>query len=150
MQSEMESNRVLWDELTQVHLKGSEVYPVEELKRGKNVLNAIEIDELGDVEGKKLLHLQCHFGMDTLSWKRLGAIVTGVDISEEAINAAKSLSDELHLDAHFIRANVLDFADKLDEKFDIVFASYGALYWIPDIWKGFEVAVGYLRDGGVI
>ncbi len=150
MKTEMETNRVLWNELTPVHLKGSETYPIEEFRNGKNVLNEIEMEEIGDVKGKKLLHLQCHFGMDTLSWKRLGAIVTGVDISENAIDAARALASDLHLDARFIRANVLDFANKLNEDFDIVFASYGALYWIPDIRKWFKVAAGYLKNGGIL
>ena len=88
------SNRKLWNELTPIHA-GSDFYDIEGFKKGKCTLKSIELNELGDVSGKSLLHLQCHFGLDTLSWARLGARVTGVDFSDKAIALACSLSREV-------------------------------------------------------
>lgn len=105
----MESNRRRWNEATPVHDR-SDFYDVEGFKRGKLTLMPIDREELGDVAGKSLLHLQCHFGLDTMSWARLGARVTGVDFSEEAIDLARSLSMELGTEAEFVHANVYDLA----------------------------------------
>lgn len=150
MNKKIEANRKLWNELTSVHLKGSQVYPIEAFKKGKNVLNDIEVEEVGDVAGKSMLHLQCHFGMDTLSWARLGAEVTGVDFSDEAIKAAKNLAAELEISAKFILSDIFTLTDKLKGEFDIVFASYGALYWISDIEKWIQIASSYLKKGGFL
>ncbi|MCK4688444.1 MAG: class I SAM-dependent methyltransferase [Candidatus Lokiarchaeota archaeon] len=114
---------------------------------GKTSLLPIEIKELGDVNGKSLLHLQCHFGMDTLSWARKGAKVTGVDFSDKAIELAKQLSKELNIPAKFIQSNVYDIPNILKEKFDIVFTSYGVLCWLPDLIKWAEVIIYYLKPG---
>ena len=89
-----EHNRESWNELTSLHVESS-FYDVDSFKKGKTSLNHIEIDELGDIRGKKLLHLQCHFGMDTLSLARQGAEVFGVDISDTSIQKAIELSNEL-------------------------------------------------------
>src|SRR5215472_4698405 len=113
----MNANRVLWNEITPLHAR-SAFYDVEGFKRGRNALMSIERDELGDVSGKSLLHLQCHFGMDTLSWARLGATVTGVDFSDEAIATAQSLSQETAIPARFIQSNIYDLPNVLDEQFD--------------------------------
>src|SRR5690348_14875833 len=94
-------NRAHWDEATDVHL-ASDFYDVETFKAGQNRLHGIERAELGDVSGKTLLHLQCHFGLDTLSWARLGAEVAGIDFSERAIEAARSLASELGIPARFL------------------------------------------------
>src|ERR1043166_10145838 len=107
MQDYMKANRDLWNEITPIHAR-SAFYDVEGFKRGRNALMSIEREELGDVSGKSLLHLQCHFGMDTLSWARLGATVTGVDFSERAIELATGLAAELGLDASFIRSDVYE------------------------------------------
>ena len=93
-----EANRKLWNEKTPVHLS-SEMYDMEAFRAGKNTLMPADLAALGDVKGKRLLHLQCHFGQDTLSWARLGADVTGVDLSDTAIEAARELSSELGLEA---------------------------------------------------
>jgi len=128
----MLKNRRAWDLRTRVHLK-SEFYDVASFKQGRNSLRPIELEELGDVCGHSLLHLQCHFGMDTLSWARLGARVTGTDFSEEAITAARSLATEVGLEAHFICANPYDLPEVLDEEFDIVVTTYGVISWLPDL-----------------
>jgi SAM-dependent methyltransferase len=136
----IESNRALWDELTPIHER-SEFYDLDGFKRGGVRLRPFEIEEVGDVSGKELLHLQCHFGIDTLSWARLGARVTGADFSEPAI--------ELALPARFICSNVYDLPKKLDGGFDIVYTSRGVLCWLPDIiaWAG--VIAHFLRPGGL-
>ncbi|MFW5799456.1 MAG: class I SAM-dependent methyltransferase, partial [Spirochaetota bacterium] len=94
-------NRKHWDEVVDVHSE-SEFYDLQSFKSGKLSLNSIEREEMGDVRGKELLHLQCHFGIDTLSWARLGAKVTGADFSEKAISKARDLSDELGIESEFI------------------------------------------------
>jgi SAM-dependent methyltransferase len=150
MTRQTEANRRLWDELTAVHLKGSRFYPINAFRKGRCVLNDIEMEEVGDVTGKTLLHLQCHFGMDTLSWARMGARVTGADFSEVAIISARRLSGELRIPSTFVVSDVLSLPAKLKKKFDIVFASYGALYWISRVDKWFEVAASFLKKNGFV
>ena len=116
--------------------------------KGKSSLKFIEVEELGDVKGKSMLHLQCHFGQDSLSWARMGAKVTGVDFSDQAISTANLLRDELKLDAKFICSNVYDLQSKLDQKFDIVFTSYGTIGWLPDLSKWGKLISHYLKPGG--
>jgi SAM-dependent methyltransferase len=108
----------------------------------------LEREEVGDVAGKSLLHLQCHFGLDTLSWARLGAQVTGVDFSEEAITLGRALSDELGIEADFICSDLYDLPTVLTGQFDIVFTSYGVLCWLPDLTRWAEIIAHFLRPGG--
>jgi len=147
MDEYLEKNKELWNELTSIHA-GSEFYDLENFKRGKCSLNTIELEEMGDVSDKSLLHLQCHFGMDTLSWARLGAKVTGVDFSDKAIALARSLSEELGIKADFICCNIYDLPQNLDGQFDIVFTSYGVLCWLPDLERWAEVITVFLKPGG--
>ncbi|MGH2646602.1 MAG: class I SAM-dependent methyltransferase, partial [Ginsengibacter sp.] len=102
-----EANKQLWDRRVAIHLK-SEFYDLPSFKSGKTSLNKIELNALGNVKGKSLLHLQCHFGMDTISWAKEGAEVTGVDFSEEAIHAATNLASEVGVVADFICSDVYD------------------------------------------
>ena len=141
-------NRENWNERVPVH-EGSESYDVEGFKSGRITLTEIERREIGSVSGRTLLHLQCHFGLDTMSWSRLGAKATGVDFSDAAIDLARSLNDELDLDARFIRSNIYDLPDVLEERFDIVFTSYGVLGWLPDIARWAQVVSNHLKPGGV-
>ena len=144
----MEANRSHWDEVVGIHMR-SEFYDVAAFKAGRSKLKPVERAELGDVRGKTLLHLQCHFGMDTLSWARdEGAIVTGVDFSEPAVEQARALAAELGIAARFIHSNVYDLPNVLDERFDIVFTSYGVLGWLPDIERWARVAAQFVRPGG--
>lgn len=129
-----QNNLHYWNELTSIHER-SAFYDVAGFKAGKSSLKAIELTEVGDVKGKSLLHLQCHFGMDTLSWARSGAKVTGIDFSEKAIDLARSLSKELSIKSRFIRADIYDLPQVLGGSFDIVFTSYGILCWLPDLKK---------------
>ena len=147
-QKAFETNRETWNKKVAIHAK-SEFYNMDAFKAGKTSLNRYELDALGDVSGKSLLHLQCHFGQDTLSWTRMGAKCTGVDISEEAIALAESLNAELGLDAQFVCCNVLDTSKHVSEKFDIVFSSYGTIGWLPDLEPWAQMISERLKPGGV-
>ena len=144
-QAAEEANRRLWNELTPVHVQA---YPVKEFLAGRCTLKPIEVAEVGDVRDRSLLHLQCHFGLDTLSWQRRGAIVAGVDFSDASIERARALSREAGLPARFIRASVYDLPAQLDEKFDIVYTSIGVLVWLADIQAWARVVARYLRPDG--
>jgi len=141
-------NKSLWNRKTLIHIK-SDFYDVESFKKGKSSLNFIELEALGNVRDKSILHLQCHFGLDTLSWARIGAKTTGIDISDKAIEYAKSLNDELNLDVRFICSNVYDLDNVLDEKFDIVFTSYGTICWLPDLNKWADLISYFLKKDGI-
>ncbi len=147
MDEYIETNRDLWDGWARLHAESS-FYRVDEFKAGGSVLKEVELAELPDVKGKSMLHLQCHFGLDTLSWARMGARVTGVDFSGEAIALARGLSDETGLPGRFIQSNIYDLPKVLDEAFDIVFTSYGVLCWLPDVTGWAQVAARYVREGG--
>ncbi|HLL43525.1 MAG TPA: methyltransferase domain-containing protein [Segetibacter sp.] len=142
-----EANKEGWNKRTQIH-KVSEFYDVLSFKAGKSSLNAIELEEVGNVSEKTLLHLQCHFGMDTLSWAREGADVTGIDISNQAIDYAKELSKELNIPARFICCNIYDLPIHLEKKFDTVFTSYGAVGWLPCLDKWASIINYFLKPGG--
>lgn len=143
-----EHNRKSWNELTTIHSESS-FYDVESFKKGKTSLNNIELEELGDIKGKKLLHLQCHFGMDTLSLARLGAEVVGIDISDTSIQKAAELSSELGIPARFIRSNVYDIENVLNETFDIIYTSYGAINWLDDLDRWAKIISRYLKSNGI-
>jgi 2-polyprenyl-3-methyl-5-hydroxy-6-metoxy-1,4-benzoquinol methylase len=143
-----EANKELWNRRTTVH-KDSSFYDLEGFLRGKSVLTAIETSELGEVKGKSMLHLQCHFGMDSLDWARRGAKVTGMDLSDTAIDEARKLNNELGLDAKFICCNLYDLEKNLDEQFDIVFTSYGVIGWLPDLEEWARIAARFLKPGGI-
>ena len=143
-----EVNKSTWDKKVSIHAT-SEFYDVEGFKKGKTSLNAYELEELGEVCGKSLLHLHCHFGQDTLSWSRLGAKCTGIDLSSEGIKQAKLLNEELGFDAKFIECNTYDIPKKVGGKFDIVFASYGVIGWLPDLKTWGKIIASKLKTGGV-
>ncbi len=143
-----EVNRETWNQKTLVHVN-SDFYNLKDFKAGKNSLNRYELEALGDVKGKSLLHLQCHFGQDTLSWSRLGAVCTGVDISDEGIKLAKNLANEMNLSAKFICSNALDIEHTVTGTFDIVFASYGVLGWLPDLKPWAQAISSKLKKGGI-
>ncbi len=147
LDEQLQVNRTNWNERTPVHA-ASDAYDVEGFKAGRMTLHDVERREMGDVSGKTLLHLQCHFGLDTMSWSRLGAKATGVDFSDAAIGLARTLNRELGLDARFIHSNVYDLPDVLDEQFDIVFTSYGVLCWLPDMGRWASVVENHLKPGG--
>jgi len=142
-----QKNKASWNQRTSLHLK-SEFYDIPAFLAGKNSLQSIEMGLLGDVAGKSVLHLQCHFGQDTLSLARLGALPTGVDLSDKAIGEAEKLAEQLALPVKFICCNVYDLPDHLDEQFDIVFTSYGTIGWLPDLDRWADVVQRFLKPGG--
>ena len=143
----LKTNKAAWDKRTEVHLT-SKFYDVDAFKAGKSSLNPIELKQLGDVQNKSLLHLQCHFGQDTLSWARLGAKVTGVDLSSTAIKSARELNQALALDATFVECDVYGFDEINHQRFDIVYTSYGVLIWLPDLDRWANTISKALKPGG--
>lgn len=148
LDEQLQVNRMNWNERTPVHA-ASASYDVEGFKAGRSTLHDVEVREIGDVSGKSLLHVQCHFGLDTMSWARLGAKATGIDFSDAAVDLARSLNRELNLDVRFICSNIYDLPDVLDEQFDIVFTSYGVLCWLPNLYKWASVVANHLKPCGM-
>jgi len=140
-------NRPLWESWAAIN-HASANYDVAGFRAGGVRLRQYEIDEVGDVAGKDLLHLQCHFGIDTLSWARLGARVTGVDFSERAIADARALAAEIGQPAMFVCCDVLDLPAHLQGDFDVVYTSRGVLGWLPDLERWAQVIARFLRPGG--
>ena len=141
------ANLKFWNSVVAEHVE-SDFYDVAGFLDGAINLDDIEMNQVGDVRGKTLLHLQCHFGLSTLSLVRMGALATGVDFSPDAIEAARRLSQESGLSARFVESNIYDISDNLDEQYDIVFTSYGVLCWLPDLGKWAEQIACCLKDGG--
>lgn len=151
MDEAIESNRRVWDAWTTIHVE-SAFYDVASFKNGDRPIRIAqyEREEVGDVEGRTLLHLQCHFGLDTLSWARLGATVTGVDFSEAAVAAARQLAADVNLPARFLVSDIEGLPGVLDESFEIVYTSGGVLGWLPDIASWGHVAAKFVRPGGFL
>ncbi|MFW9876311.1 MAG: class I SAM-dependent methyltransferase [Candidatus Thorarchaeota archaeon] len=143
------ANREMWDEFAKEHFQiENEFYSVNTFLEGKTSLRQFELEEMGNVKGKKLLHLQCHFGLDTLSWAREGAIVTGIDFSGEAIRLAKILAKKANLRGKFVQTNIYNLPKVLFEKFDIVYTSIGVLCWLNDLKKWAEIIAHFLKSRG--
>ena len=141
-------NREQWDRRTAAHLK-SEFYDVDGWLAGKTSLKTPELALLpAELNGLRILHLQCHFGQDTLDLARRGATVTGVDLSPAAIAAARDLRDRAGLEATFINCDLYSLPDHLDEQFDVVFTSYGTITWLPDLDRWAGIVARYLKPGG--
>lgn len=145
----LHKNRDSWNKRTEWHI-GSEFYDMEGFLAGASSLQEIELALLGDVRGKSILHLQCHFGQDTISLARMGASVTGVDLSDLAIEKAREIAIQTRVSANasFIRCDLYDLPQHLDETFDLVFASYGTIGWLPDLTRWGKLIARYLKPGG--
>jgi SAM-dependent methyltransferase len=141
-----ESNRLHWDEIAPVHLKA---YRVDALLSGVSLIDEIQKQELYPIAGKRLLHLQCHIGTDTLSLALDGAQVTGVDFSPQSIHIARELAGKMNLPAEFIVANVLELPEDLLGEFDLVYTSQGVLCWISDIKRWAQTVARHLKPGGI-
>lgn len=148
MENYLEINKNSWNAKVDPHLK-SDFYFVDEFLKGRSSLNSIETDLLGDIKGKSILHLQCHFGQDTISLSRMGAEVTGIDLSDKAIEAAKDLAQKCETNTKFICSDVYTLPKVLDQQFDIVYTSYGVIGWLPDLNQWAEVISHFLKPGGV-
>jgi SAM-dependent methyltransferase len=140
-------NLAWWEERVSLHL-GSELYDLPSFRSGRSSLFPYELEELGAVAGRDLLHLQCHIGLDTISWSRLGARATGLDYSAAAVSAARVLAAEEALPAEFVEASVADAPVRLGRQFDIVYTGKGALGWLPDLQEWAQVVSRLLRPGG--
>jgi SAM-dependent methyltransferase len=141
-------NQGLWDEWTAIH-ETSAFYDLDGFRRGGVRIRPYELEDIGSVVDQRVLHLQCHFGIDTLSFARLGARVTGADFSPAAIELASRLAVELGFpEARFIRSTIHDLPDVLDEEFDLVYTSRGVLGWLPDIRRWAAVVARFVRPGG--
>ena len=148
MDEYLKVNQQTWNTWTPYHVE-SKFYNVEGFKAGRRTLNPIVLAGAGDVTGRSLLHLQCHFGIDTMSWARQGATVTGADFSEEAITAARALAAEVGIQATFVHSNLYDLPQHLTGQFDVVFTSYGVLGWLPDLERWAQVIAYFLKPGGI-
>jgi SAM-dependent methyltransferase len=143
-------NRSYWDSRVPVHV-ASRFYDVDGFIAGRDPLVPVEVEEVGEVAGRSLLHLQCHFGVDTLGWARRGATVTGLDFSAPAVEAARRVADDCGIDADFVQADVYDAPAALGgRRFDVVYTGFGALCWLPDIVRWAEVAAALLAPGGFL
>lgn len=143
----LEINKKTWNEKTDVHVS-SEFYANEDFLNGKTSLNEIELKLLGDIKDKSILHLQCHFGQDTLSLSRMGAKTTGIDLSDNAILKAKEFNKLLNLDSQFICCDIYDLPNHLSQQFDIIFTSYGTIGWLPDLNKWADIISHFLKPKG--
>ena len=148
MEDYYKTNKEAWETRTKIHLLSS-FYDLDTFKREVKSVPDLDLSLLGDIRGKSILHLQCHFGMDSLSLSKMGARVVGVDFSEEAIKTATALNAELRLDARFCCCNVYDAPTVLQgQQFDIVYTSYGVVNWLPDLTQWGRVISQMLKAGG--
>lgn len=147
----VEANRRMWDERVAIHV-GSRFYDVEGWKAGRapHLVAPYEQGEIGPVAGRRLCHLQCHFGMDTITLARQGAEVVGVDFSGEAVAAARALAAEVEVEATFVQATVEDARAHVDGDFDIVYASWGWHIWLPDLGAWARTVASLLKPGGFV
>ena len=149
MTEPVEMNRQNWDERAAIHGRDTTGdYMLARFRAGEDALNAIEAAELGDVSGKRVLHLQCHIGRDTLCLVRRGATVTGLDFSGAALNVARRLSEETGLKADFVEGTVYQAPDLAPGPFDLVFTTWGTIYWLPDVKSWAKAIASVLAPGG--
>lgn len=143
----LEINKKAWNSRVEDHMN-SDFYDLESFINGNNPLKSVELELLGDIAGKTLLHLQCHFGMDTLALARLGANVTGLDFSSKAIEKARELCVKLQIPANFVCCDVYSKTEQFPGEYDLVFTSYGTIGWLPDLKKWAQVVYDSLKPGG--
>lgn len=143
----LEENRAAWDARVAAHV-ASDFYDVEGFLAGRSTLEPYEPALLGDVSGLELVHLQCHFGLDTLSWARLGARVTGLDLAPQAVAAARDLAGRAGIEARFVEGNTYDAASLLERRYDVVYTGLGSICWLPDLHRWAEVVAELLVPGG--
>jgi len=148
-------NRAWWDGVVETHVHSS-LYLTQAFREGGDTLHPIESEEIGDVSGRNLVHLQCHFGLDTLSLARRGARVTGLDFSANAVKAARELAAEAKIDARFVESNVYDAVEALGKvgggagTYDIAYVTWGAIVWLPDLHRWARIVAQLLKPGGFL
>jgi 2-polyprenyl-3-methyl-5-hydroxy-6-metoxy-1,4-benzoquinol methylase len=148
MDQHMSVNQKFWDEIAPHHA-ASDFYSVEQFVAGGQTLGEIELAEVGDVTGKTMVHLQCHIGLDTLSWARRRADITGVDFSAESLRIARDLAARTGLGATFVQADVVAAPERLGDTYDIVFTSRGVLMWLGDLDGWAAACAALLAPGGM-
>lgn len=141
-------NRDLWNKRVRGHLE-HRLYPSAQVEAGTYEVSDPDRDDVGEVAGRRLIHLQCNAGADTLYWARRGAIVTGVDFSEVAIVEARRLSDVTGLAARFVCSDIYDVPQLDLGPFDIAYVSLGSLWWIPDVERWAAIVTELLVPGGL-
>ncbi len=151
MNEELRANLANWNERVPIHLKSAEYNIKEFVQNPSYISKVVEFDrtQLDSVEGKSLLHLQCHIGTDTLSWARLGADVTGVDFSEAAIEATRQLSRDCGTPGRFVVSEFYESPSVISERFDIVYTGVGAICWLPDMGAWAKTVASFIKSGGV-
>lgn len=147
LRSVLNKDATYWSGWSLLHHRPG-LFTLEGFRAGQSSLLPVEREELEDVSGRSLLNLQCGFGMDSLSWARLGARVTGVDFSKRSVAVAQALNDDLGMDCRFVHSNTYELEKKLEGSFDIAVATYGVLYWVPGLDKWAQVIAGFLKPGG--
>ena len=147
MQEYLKANKALWNQKTLIH-EHSEFYQMPAFLEGATSLKPIELALLGEVKGKKILHLQCHFGQDTISLARMGAKVTGLDLSDTAIAKAKEIANKLNIEAHFVCCDIFEADQFIEDQFDIVFTSYGTIGWLPTLDRWGQIIQHFLKPNG--
>ena len=146
-----EANRRMWDERVAIHRRDATgFYQVDTVLAGGDKLNAIEAAEIGDVRGLRIIHLQCHFGLDSICLARRGASVVGLDFSPAAVAEARSLAARTGADARFIEGNVYEARELLDGDFDMAYVTWGAINWLPDIGGWAKVIASLLKPDGYL
>jgi SAM-dependent methyltransferase len=142
-------NRANWDDRAAIHLRDEAGgYGVARFLAGEDLLHDIEDSEVGDVHGKRIAHLQCHFGIDTLCLARRGASCVGLDFSPVAVAAARRLQQQTGLDASFVEGDVYEARRLLAGSFDLVYVTWGAINWLPDMPRWAKVVASLLKPGG--
>jgi SAM-dependent methyltransferase len=146
-----ETNRRNWEDRVPIHLRDANgFYGIDAFLAGVDPIGPTVTVELGDVRGRRLLHLQCHFGLDTLTLARRGAEATGLDFSPSAIAAARDLARRAGIAARFVEGNVYDAATLAPGPFDIVYSTWGTICWLPDIARWAQVIAKVLAPGGIL
>jgi SAM-dependent methyltransferase len=146
----LELNRTNWDSRVPVHVASS-FYDLDGFRSGRDTIGPLQAAEVGDVRGKRLVHLQCHIGLDTLSWARRGAVVSGLDFSAAAVSVARSLAADLGIPATFVESDVYSASSAFgDARFDVVYTGIGALCWLPSVTRWASVVSSLLAPGGFL
>ncbi|NQW18080.1 MAG: class I SAM-dependent methyltransferase [Chloroflexi bacterium] len=152
MDDYISTNRANWDDRVPVHLSSKQAYNVDAFVADPSMISRtarFDGERLPDLSGKRVIHLMCHLGLDTLSFARLGAEVTGLDFSGESIEVARDAASRAEVDAEFVQSDVYSAREAVEGEFDIVYMSFGVLNWLPDMVRLGGVASSLLKPGGL-
>jgi SAM-dependent methyltransferase len=145
------ANRMNWADRAKLHSTDTTgMYSIAKVIAGGDSLHAIEAGEVGDVAGRRLVHLQCHIGLDTISLASRGALATGLDFSDEAIEAARGFARRAGREVRFVQSDIYDAPVALGKTYEIAYVTWGAIYWLPDIFRWAKVVADLLEPGGFL